>query len=77
MRSIRNAIRYPPKAPRKAPADSGSVGDWAGDALTPETSERAAVQVLKAHILIGIAIVYNLPTTANSTCPPVVADVFL
>ena len=64
---------------RKILAGVGDLGG--GDAPTPENElKRAAVPVLEVPtILIGIAIVYNLPNTPGELhlSGPVVADVFL
>jgi len=76
-------LRYLPEgtteSARKILAGVGDLGG--GDAPTPENElKRAAVPVLEVPtILIGIAIVYNLPNTPGELhlSGPVVADVFL
>ncbi|HXN51658.1 MAG TPA: phosphate ABC transporter substrate-binding protein PstS [Candidatus Acidoferrum sp.] len=60
----------------------GGVGDWGGgDAPIPENSlKSAAVPVLELPtVLIGIAVVYNLPNTPGDLrlSGPVLADIFL
>jgi phosphate transport system substrate-binding protein len=76
-------LRYLPEgtseSARKILAGVGDLGG--GDAPTPESElKRAAVPVLEVPtILIGIAIVYNLPNTPGELhlSGPVLADVFL
>jgi phosphate transport system substrate-binding protein len=76
-------LRYLPEgtseSARKILAGVGDLGG--GDAPTPENElKRAAVPVLELPtVLIGIAIVYNLPNAAGELrlTGPVVADIFL
>lgn len=76
-------LRYLPEgtaeSARKILAGIGDLGG--GDAPTPENeAKRAAIPVLELPtVLIGVAIVYNLPTTPGELwlSGPVLADIFL